>query len=105
MTPATTTAQPQNVQYLQVPAGARVVAASETPPLPAFSSPGSGTLYIYDQNTNSVAKITTCPPDRGRDVNVNEMPNVTNSLDPHHKYIIYYLPAESAATLPSPLGQ
>ncbi len=89
---------------LRVPAGAHMVAMGQ-PPLPGFTiSISAGLLYIYDQNTSSVVKVTSFGGQaRGQQIDLSQFSNLTNSLDPKHTYIIYIVPEENATTLPSPL--
>jgi len=105
------TASPQQTRMttpppVQIPAGARMVSEGPFPP-PSFDVSESGTLYIWDENDNKIALITSAATSGGgtRNVNIAEMPNVTNALNNKHTYRVYYVPASAATTLPSPLGQ
>ena len=108
--PAAPTPPPMPVmptKTLMVPAGARVLAAGSLP-LPAFyAPPEGGNLYIYDIDAGAVDKITSYGPLTGgadsKPLNLADLPNATNNLDPTHKFRVYYVPSASATSLPTTL--
>jgi hypothetical protein len=90
---------------VRVPAGARMVSAGPYPP-PSFNASEGGTLYIWDDDDNKVALVTSVGnSDTNRNVNIADMPNVANALNNKHRYRVYYVPTSAATTLPSSLGQ
>jgi len=90
---------------VQVPAGARLVSHGPFPP-PSFDVSEGGTLYIWDDNDNKIALVTSVgSSDANRNINLADMPNVANALNNKHQYRVYYVPMSAATTLPSPLGQ
>lgn len=105
MTPqAPTPAQVAAQASIQVPAGAQLVAAGE-PPIPAFAAPGAGTLYVYDNQNDTVVKVTSIAASQtGQPIDLNQLANVSNSLDPHHRFSIYFLSAGTSTTLPAAIG-
>jgi len=78
------------------------VSSSTTPPLPSFTIPGPGMLYIYDATAGKVAKVTTVGHVDGS-INLSSMPDVGAVLNTDHQYNVYYVPWNKATTLPSPL--
>lgn len=94
---------PQSPTVLQVPAGARLVAAASNPPLPSFTLSEPGVLYIYDATTQKVAKVTTIGNTQSP-VNLSSMPDVGAVLNTSDQYQVYFVPMNQATTLPAPLG-
>ncbi|HSV15350.1 MAG TPA: hypothetical protein VLI90_13910 [Tepidisphaeraceae bacterium] len=90
---------------VRVPAGARMVSAGPYPP-PSFNASEGGTLYIWDDDENKIALVTSVGnSDVNRNVNIADMPNVSNALNNKHRFRVYYVPTSAATTLPSSLGQ
>lgn len=88
---------------LQVPAGARLVAGSTTPPLPSFSLSEPGVLYIFDATTQKVVKVTTVTATQNP-ISLSAMPDVGAVLNTSDQYRVYFVPLSQATTLPSALG-
>jgi hypothetical protein len=102
-TPQSPSQVPPAEEGKRVPAGARLVSSGAFPP-PSFDASEGGTLYIFDDDTNSVALVTSIGSSSNRNVNIADMPNVANSLNNKHHFRVYFVPLSGATTLPSPMG-
>lgn len=88
-----------------VPRGARMVSSGAFPP-PSFEVSEGGMLYVFDEDTNSVALTTSVGSSQiNRNINLNDFPNVSNSLNNKHRFRVYFVPNSASTTLPAPLGQ
>jgi len=99
-----TVTPPKSVLSNDVPAGAQRLTGASYPPAGFYGPSQDGALYIYDEDNKSVVKITNYTSAlAGKPVNIMDLSNIGNMLNPQHKYSIFYVSQDHVTTLPSAL--